>query len=50
MAGFEYYRFVQSFKRGASYVPRTALLAVTVAFILAILGIIMAAYLIMISM
>ena len=49
VAGFEYYRFVQLSKRGASYVPRTALLAVVVAFILAILGIVMAIYLVLIS-
>lgn len=49
VAGFEYYRFVQLSKRGSSYTPRTALLAVTVAFILAMLGIVMAIYLIVLN-
>jgi putative membrane protein len=45
-AAFEYYRFVRLSKQGHSYTPRTTLLAVIVAFILAILGIVMAIYLI----
>ena len=48
-AASEYYRFVRLAKRGLSYVPRTALLAVVVAFILALLGIVMAIYLILLS-
>jgi putative membrane protein len=50
VASCEYYRFVRLFERGQSYVPRTTLLAVTVAFILAVLGIIMAVYLIVLSL
>jgi putative membrane protein len=50
VASFEYYRFVRLFGRGRPYTPRTALLAVTVAFILAILGIVMAVYLIVVSL
>jgi putative membrane protein len=49
VAAFEYYRFGRLSKRGVPYVPRTALLAVVVAFILAILGIVMAIYLIVLS-
>jgi putative membrane protein len=49
VASFEYYRFVRLLDQGRSYTPRTALLAVTVAFILAILGIVMAVYLIVVS-
>ena len=45
----EYYRFVRLAKQGLSYVPRTALLAVVVGFILALLGIVMAVYLILLS-
>jgi putative membrane protein len=48
-ASFEYYRFVRLFEQGRPYTPRTALLAVSVAFILAILGIVMAVYLVAIS-
>jgi putative membrane protein len=48
-AGFEYYRFVRLAKQGLSYIPRTTLLAVGVAFVLAILGIVMAIYLIVLS-
>jgi len=36
-------------KRGVSYVPRTTLLAVVVAFILALLGVVMAIYLIVLN-
>jgi hypothetical protein len=50
VASFEYYRFVRLFEQGRSYTPRTALLAVAVAFILAILGIVMAVYLIVVSL
>jgi putative membrane protein len=46
-AAFEYYRFVRLSQLGLSYVPRTAMLAVVVAFILAVLGIVMAVYLIL---
>lgn len=46
-AGSEYYRFVRLAERKVSYVPHTALLAVVVAFILALLGIVMAIYLIL---
>ena len=49
VASLEYYRFVRLFQQGRSYTPRTALLAVAVAFILAILGIVMAVYLIVVS-
>jgi putative membrane protein len=48
-AASEYYRFVRLAKQGLSYVPRTALLAVVVGSILAVLGIIMAIYLILLS-
>jgi putative membrane protein len=46
ISSVEYCRFVRSFQQGLPYTPRTALLAVSVAFILAILGIVMAIYLI----
>jgi putative membrane protein len=49
VASFEYYRFIALSKQGRSYTPRTALLAVVVGAILAVLGIVMAAYLILIS-
>lgn len=49
LASFEYFRFVQLSKQGRSYTPRTAMLAVLVAVILGILGIIMAVYLILIG-
>jgi putative membrane protein len=49
IASFEYFRFVRSSKRGKAYTPRTALLAVVVAAILALLGIVMAVYLILIN-
>jgi putative membrane protein len=48
-AASEYYRFVRLAKRGLSYVPRTTLLTIVVAFILAILGVAMAIYLILLS-
>ena len=50
VASFEYFRFVQSSKQGRSYTPRTALLAVVVGVILALLGIVMAVYLILVSL
>ena len=50
VASFEYYRFVSMSKQGRAYTPRTALLAVVVAFILAVLGIVMAIYLIIVSL
>ena len=49
LASFEYFRFVQLSKRGRSYMPRTALLAVIVAVILGFLGIVMAVYLVLIG-
>jgi putative membrane protein len=49
VASYEYYRFVCLSKRGRAYAPRTALLAVVVGVILALLGIVMALYLILVS-
>ena len=49
LASFEYYRFVSLSKQGRSYLPRTAMLAVVVAVILALLGIVMAIYLVVVS-
>jgi putative membrane protein len=49
LAALEYFRFVQAEKKGQSYSPRTALLAIIVAVILGILGIVMAVYLIVIA-
>ena len=49
VASFEYYRFVSLSKQGRAYTPRTALLAVVVGVILAVLGIVMAMYLILVS-
>jgi uncharacterized membrane protein YidH (DUF202 family) len=49
VASFEYYRFVVLSKQGRTYTPRTALLAVVVGAILAVLGIVMAVYLILIG-
>jgi putative membrane protein len=49
VASFEYYRFVCLSKQGRTYTPRTALLAVVVGVILALLGIVMALYLILVS-
>lgn len=46
VAACEYYRFVLLSKRGIPCVPRTALLAVIVALILAVLGVVMATYLV----
>ncbi|MGO8753139.1 MAG: YidH family protein [Thermoguttaceae bacterium] len=49
LASFEYFRFVQLSKQGRFYMPRTALLAMVVAVILGLLGIVMAGYLILIG-
>ena len=49
VASFEYYRFVSMSKQGRAYAPRTALLAVVVGAILAVLGIVMASYLVLVS-
>jgi putative membrane protein len=49
LASFEYFRFIQAAKQGQSYLPRTALLAVVVAAILALLGIVMAIYLMVLA-
>ena len=49
LASFEYFRFVQLAKRGLDYMPRTAMLAVVVSVILAILGTVMAVYLILLG-
>ena len=49
LASFEFYRFVSCSKQGRTYMPRTAMLAVVVAVILALLGIVMALYLILVS-
>jgi len=49
LASWEYFRFVELAKRGQDYTPRTATLAISVSMILAILGTVMAAYLIAIS-
>jgi putative membrane protein len=49
VASFEYYRFVRLSRQGRTYMPRTVLLAVVVAVILALLGIVMALYLILVS-
>lgn len=50
LASLEFYRFVCRAKQGRTYVPRTAMLAVVVAVILALLGIVMALYLILVSL
>jgi putative membrane protein len=49
LASWEYFRFVQLAKRGQSYTPRTAMLAVVVSVILALLGSVMAVHLIVLS-
>ena len=49
LASLEYFRFVQLAKRGLDYMPRTAMLAVVVSVILAILGTVMAVYLILLG-
>ena len=50
LASFEYYRFIAWSKQGRTYMPRTAMLAVVVAVILALLGIVMAVYLVLVSL
>ena len=50
LASFEFYRFVSYSKQGRAYMPRTAMLAVVVAVILAVLGIVMALYLVLVSL
>jgi putative membrane protein len=49
LACYEYYRFIQASKLGQTYLPRTVLLAVVVAVILGLLGVVMAIYLIMLA-
>ena len=49
LAALEYYRFVAFSKQGRRDTPRTAMLAVVVAVILALLGIVMALYLLLVS-
>ncbi len=49
LASFEFMRFAQLSKQGRSYTPRTAFLAVVVAVILGLLGIVMAVYLVLIG-
>jgi putative membrane protein len=49
LASYEYFRFIQASKLGQSNLPRTALLAVIVAVILGILGIVMAVYLVVLA-
>lgn len=49
LASFEYFRFLRFSRHGETHLPRTALLAVVVAVVLALLGIVMAVYLIVIS-
>jgi len=49
LASFEYYRFISRSEQGRTYAPRTAMLAVVVAVILALLGIVMALYLVLVS-
>jgi len=49
LASFEYYRFIAWSKQGKSYTPHTVMLAVVVGIILAILGIAMAVYLVLVS-
>ncbi len=45
LAAYEYSRFIQASKRGQTYIPRTVSLAVVVAVILGLLGVVMAVYL-----
>ena len=49
LASLEYYRFICCSGEGRTYVPRTAMLAVVVAVILALLGIVMALYLVLVN-
>jgi putative membrane protein len=48
-ASWEYFRYIQFAGRGVQYTPRTAVLAVIVAVILAVLGVLMAAYLVFLN-
>ena len=50
LASFEFCRFVSYSKQGRAYVPRTVMLAVVVAAVLALLGIAMALYLVLVSL
>ena len=49
VASLEYYRFIRLSERGRAYTPRTALLAVIVGMILAVLGTVMALHLILLT-
>jgi len=49
LASWEYFRFVQLARHGRSYTPRTVVLAVVVSVILALLGTVMAVYLILLG-
>jgi putative membrane protein len=49
LAAFEYCRFLQWAKRGQAYAPRTAMLAVVVSVILALLATVMMVYLILLG-
>ena len=49
LASLEYFRFIRLSKQGRYYLPRTALLAVIVAVILGLLGIVMTIYLVVIA-
>lgn len=48
-AGLEYGRFVRPSKQGPTHPPRTVFLAIVVAFLLSILGIVMAIYLLLLG-
>jgi len=49
LASWEYFRFVQLARQGRSYTPRTVVLAVVVSVILALLGTVMAVYLVLLG-
>jgi putative membrane protein len=49
LASYEYFRFIQASKSGQAYLPRTAMLAVVVAVILGLLGVVMAIYLMVLA-
>jgi putative membrane protein len=49
VASWEYFRYIRASRAGESYTPRTAYLAVVVALILALIGVSMTAYLILIN-
>jgi putative membrane protein len=49
IASYEYYRFLRFLKRQRTYTPRTALLAVVVTIVVAMLGCMMAVYLLVVS-